>query len=75
MLFGALASYFVLLNERGGEFHDSKAAGLKNLSTWNHRCMLNLWRKTVSIILMCIHMVVSLTICSCVSAYNVKIVV
>ena len=25
MLFGALASYFVLLDARGAEFHDSKA--------------------------------------------------
>ena len=35
---------------------------LDSRSTWNHRCMLNPWRKIVSIILMCIHMVVSLTI-------------
>ena len=42
---------------------------LDSRSTWNHRCMLYLWWKMVSIMLMCIHMVVSLTICSCVCAY------
>ena len=31
----ALTSYFVLLDARGAKFHDSKAAGLNNLSMWN----------------------------------------
>ena len=53
----------------------TKAAGLNNLSKWKHICMLNLWWKTVSLILLCIYMFVSLTVCSCVSVYNVKIVV
>ena len=48
---------------------------LDSRSTWNHRCMVNLWRKIVSITLMCMHIAVSLTICSCVCDYNMKIVV
>ena len=60
-------------------FTTVKPAGLNDNSVKHAEpaidvCLI-IWRKTVSIILMCIHTVVSLTICSCVSAYNVKIVV